>query len=169
VSRNFRRYPSFFFVLCLCLVVYTSLRIIFSPQLPALLTAGNVTVHKVHDNGTLEVHSNVSSVTNATTVKMLGVSHIEPQAIIWLQQYLQNQKKVSVSFDKRRQSRAGETLAYVWLNKELVNAILIQKGWARYEAYPGDAYREAKLMQEAVKTARINAGKLANKTNPTGK
>jgi micrococcal nuclease len=79
-------------------------------------------VTQVIDGDTLKVTINGKS----STVQLIGVKANQTS---YTKKLLQG-KTVQLEFDKERYDRYGRLYAYVWLNKEMVNLHLLQKGQA---------------------------------------
>ncbi len=60
-----------------------------------------------------------------------------PQASAFTESILEG-RRVELEFDVQRIDPYGRTLAYVWLNGRLFNAVLVARGYARVATYPPD-------------------------------
>ncbi len=60
-----------------------------------------------------------------------------PQASAFTESVLEG-RRVELEFDVQRIDPYGRTLAYIWLNGRLFNAVLVARGYARVATYPPD-------------------------------
>lgn len=85
----------------------------------------------------------------AVSVRLIGITKPHnPAAVQWLRDRVVNQQ-IRIDLDKRRRDADGTSLAYVYLDDTLLNAELIQRGWATHRPYPGDSTSHAKLLRDA--------------------
>ncbi|HZP90151.1 MAG TPA: thermonuclease family protein [Actinomycetota bacterium] len=76
-----------------------------------------------------------------------------PQASAFTESMLEG-RRVELEFDVRRIDPYGRTLAYVWLDGRLFNAVLVARGYARVATYPPDV-RYVDVFLAAERRARL--------------
>ncbi|TDL34938.1 nuclease [Jeotgalibacillus sp. S-D1] len=75
--------------------------------------------------------------TPETKHPQLGVQPFGPEASQFTKETLEG-KEVELEFDVSERDRYGRVLAYIWLEEQLFNEDLLQRGLARLSIYPPD-------------------------------
>ena len=131
-SRKYRY--SWFILTFVIAVLLIVLRIPYIRDSPEL--SEDITVNRVIDGDTIEL-------SDGTTVRMIGVDtpeSVHPDqsrnsregktASEWTHNLLSGEK-VRLEYDKERTDKYGRTLAYVYYKDEMVNEMLLKKGFAK--------------------------------------
>ena len=145
------------------------------------LVAGSCELVRVVDGDTLIVRQRAAEVSGSGgsapdadwvqfRVRLLGIDTPEtvkegtavepwgPQATAFARDFVQ-QGPMRVELDKRRLDRFGRSLAYVYVNDEMLNLALVRAGLARVSSYPGDSQTMLRQLRQAETEARsLGAG-----------
>ena len=118
------------------------------------------TVSRVFDGDTIAAQINGK----AEKIRLIGmdtpetkkpntpVMYYGPEASAYTQKRLEHQQ-VELEFDVEERDRYGRLLAYVWINRELFNRTLVQKGYARMYTFPPNV-KYVELFKEDQASAR---------------
>jgi len=136
---------------------------LLEPRTP-LLTEGPVDLVRVVDGDTLIVRQHA----NEFRVRLLGVNApesvkpnhpVEPwgrEASEWLRQQTDS-GGLAVRLDKRRLDRYGRSLAYLYIDEQMLNEELVRAGLAQVSVFPGDSptvTRQLRAAQTEAQEAR---------------
>jgi len=140
--RRFRRRPYRTLAIGLVLAVILAARF-FAPSAPPSpsrpLVAGTYAVARVVDGDTILIDP-------AATIRLIGVDTPEtvkpehpvepwgPEASAFTRQFLAG-GSARLTFDRERVDRFGRFLAYVWVDRKLLNEELLRAGLGRFEPH----------------------------------
>ncbi|MEX2113901.1 MAG: thermonuclease family protein [Pirellulales bacterium] len=164
--RRFRRRPVRSLVILLALALLIAARYFFSgPAVPTRgqpLPAGTYPVERVVDGDTLLLRDDIR-------VRLIGVDTPEtvrpehpvepfgPEAAQFTRAFLSG-GQARLTFDREREDRYGRKLAYVWVDRQLLNEELLRAGLARWERGFDYAEPMKRRFQQAERQAQ-NAGR----------
>ena len=154
MRRRFRRRPSFASLVLLFVLLLVSFRVwqrlVQQNQAPRRIeeqVEGAYQVVQVVDGTTLiQLPTQSSCPTN--TVKWQG------QAASFTQSFV-NGGKVRLRFDKNRQNRNGDWLAYVYVKEDMLNESLVRQGLAQVEIQQGNSLSLGRILQNAQREAQV--------------
>ena len=165
MARRFRQWPSVAVTLFAAILSAVAVRSWWDSRAgtsAVSLAPGTAEILGVIDGNTLLVAQGQAGLgSHATTapveyrVRLLGVevtSPQEPAAAAHLAA-IAPPGPARIELDKRRIAVDGSWLAYVYVGQTLVNAQLIARGQARYEAYPGDSQPIGRQLRQAQQEA----------------
>lgn len=107
--------------------------------------------------------------TPETKHPQLGVQPFGPEASEFTKETLEG-KEVEMEFDVSERDRYGRVLAYIWLEGQMFNQDLLERGLARVAIYPPDIkyVDEFEQTQETARKNRIGIWSLENYVSEKG-
>ncbi|WP_035098415.1 thermonuclease family protein [Anoxybacteroides tepidamans] len=94
-----------------------------------------------------------------------------PEASQYVKKLLPKGTKVELELDVRERDRYGRLLAYVWIGKQMLNELLLEKGYARvaYVFEPNTKYvDEFRQIQETARKKKLNIWSIENYATDRG-
>ena len=177
MRRRFRRRPSFASLVLLFVLLLVSFRVwqrlVQQNQAPRRIeeqVEGAYQVVQVVDGTTLIVSKSQSSAPSTapkqSRVHLLSVQlptqsswptntdKWQGQAASFTQSFV-NGGKVRLRFDKNRQNRNGDWLAYVYVKEDMLNESLVRQGLAQVEIQQGNSLSLGRILQNAQREAQV--------------